>query len=747
MRGIIRSRRGLATGFRRGRWLVLGAIALASITAAGTAFGSAGFPASAPAQAVAGNPGVPGFPNQVFHETFEVGQGVNATKLANYVGVNGQTHTADPFWLRYDQCNGVLMRYEMPHITGEYCEVGGRDTREARNNTRRLADVLGQLEAGVVGSTNSATPVNASNATTKLNHAVTAFTHTVNGPNNAVMIKTSPLNIAADETRFYVASVDVAELSCTHMGGANNSALRFSFLTGASEWNITSSAIRACQAPNVRYYDSPWLDGGWFYGGNYVAAGTFHTDGSALLTPAQMLGLQVQMRNEIGATDGNDSAFDNIRIYDATPQLDKSFSPAEVRVGETSRLTLTVTNTSDLAEKAGWSFTDTLPSGLVIANTPNVASTCDATVTAPSGGAAVTVADGVLDKGEAFCEVSVDVTSTTAGDYTNGSSNITSRTGVLPPEPATVTFTPLPKLELTKTSDGSTSSRVGDTVTYTVEATNTGAGDFTAVNPAVVIDDLSGVLDDAEAPQNIAASIGGNAVAVPTYQQPLIAWSGALASGETVVITYTVKLKAGGDRLVENIAFPSETPFDPQNPPVTPECGVDGAVCTDFPLQLLGSLTWEKTSAAPQSELLAGSEWSLVPLDSNGNEIPAEAVAVVDCVEDSAADCTGADVNPAAGELKLVDLEMGTYHLHETRAPVGYRLLTAPVVVTLDDASLDAQGNLDLGAIENQMQDVPSIPLTGGESEQSYLFAGGGAALLALLLIALRLRKKILPLT
>lgn len=732
---------------RRRNSLLHGLVMFTTLIAASLLFIEADGISSPSAQAAAGTPTVPSPPKLVFHESFEVGQGVNATKLANYVGINGQTHTADPFWLRYDQCNGVLMRYEMPHITGEYCEVGGRDTREARNNTRRLADVLGQLEAGIVGSTISATPVNASNATTKLNHAVTAFTHTVNGPSNAVMIRTSPLNIGADETRFYVASVDVAELSCTHMGGVNNSALRFSFLTGASEWNITSSAIRACQAPNVRYYDSPWLDGGWFYGGNYVAAGTFHTDGSALLTPAQMLGLQVQMRNEIGATDGNDSAFDNIRIYDATPQLDKSFSPSEVRVGEASRLTLTVTNTTDLAEKAGWSFTDTLPSGLVIANNPNVASTCHATVTAPSGGSAVTVADGVLDKGEAFCEVSVDVTSLTAGDYTNDSSNITSRTGVLPPDPATVTFIPLPKLELAKTSGGSTSSRVGDTVTYTVEATNIGAGDFTTANPAVVIDDLSGVLDDAEAPQNITASIGGSPVTAPSYQQPLIAWSGALASGESVVITYTVKLKAGGDRLVENIAFPSEPPFDPQNPPVTPECGVDGAVCTDFPLPLFGSLTWEKTSAAPQSELLTGSEWSLVPLDSNGVEIPAEAVAVVDCVEASMADCTGADVNPAAGELKLVDLELGTYHLHETRAPVGYRLLTTPVVVTLDEASLDAQGALSLGAIENEMQGVPVIPLTGGESEQSYLFAGGAAALLALLLIALRLRKKILPLT
>src|SRR5690625_2802980 len=48
-------------------------------------------------------------------------------------------------------------------------------------------------------------------------------------------------------------------------------------------------------------------------------------------------------------------------------------------------------------------------------------------------------------------------------------------------------------LEVDKSSNATENTRVGDTVTYTVSATNTGDADYTEADPAVVIDDLSGV--------------------------------------------------------------------------------------------------------------------------------------------------------------------------------------------------------------------------------------------------------------
>ena len=47
------------------------------------------------------------------------------------------------------------------------------------------------------------------------------------------------------------------------------------------------------------------------------------------------------MRNGNGSATGNDGGFDNVRVLDATPQLDKSFSPARQIVGQPTTLTFT----------------------------------------------------------------------------------------------------------------------------------------------------------------------------------------------------------------------------------------------------------------------------------------------------------------------------------------------------------------------------------------------------------------------
>ncbi|MFT4158107.1 MAG: CshA/CshB family fibrillar adhesin-related protein [Microbacterium sp.] len=119
----------------------------------------------------------------------------------------------------------------------------------------------------------------------------------------------------------------------------------------------------------------------------------------------------------------------------------------------------------------------------------------------------------------------------------------------------------LPKLKITKESDATAASRVGDTVTYTVTATNIGETDFTTGYPAVIVDDLTDVLDDATYNGDAAANRTGTL----TGPNPL-AWTGALAAGDTVTLTYSVTLKAGGDGTVHNVAWVPETP-DSRTPP------------------------------------------------------------------------------------------------------------------------------------------------------------------------------------
>lgn len=151
-------------------------------------------------------------------------------------------------------------------------------------------------------------------------------------------------------------------------------------------------------------------------------------------------------------------------------------------------------------------------------------------------------------------------------------------------------------LEIEKSVDNP-DARPGDVVTYTITATNTGTGDFTAENPAVVIDDLSGVLDDATFTSAIS-DVGED----PVFDSPRLTWSGALGSGDTMTLIYSATIIPGGDGVVENIAF--QPPCDPEDPacdPVTPECvgGVDPA--TGLPCDtvetLLPRLTVDKSAS------------------------------------------------------------------------------------------------------------------------------------------------------
>ncbi|AJR18835.1 DUF7507 domain-containing protein [Pimelobacter simplex] len=568
---------------------------LAGLAASGTAAPLAMAPASSVLAAAApGNPGVPAAPVQVFHEDFENGVGATASRLPGYTGAQGQTYTGAAFWTDQGQCNGVILQYASTTFPSGFCTTGN----SAQPNVRRIADVLGQVEAGVVGSTSTATPVNGSTAATQRNHAVTAWTGNVNGADNQIVAQSSPFRLTPNGKRFYTTSVNVAEVSCTYLNGANNSRLDFVLLAGTQEIPVNSDPIRACRDSNVRYYTSPPL-GGWGNGGNYVAAGRYYSDSSALIDTDQVSQLALRMRNQVGSSQGNDFGWDELRLFDATPQLDKAFSPGSVPVGGTSTLTFTVTNTSELAEKAGWAFTDALPDGLLVADPAGIGGTCRATTTATPGSSTITVADGTLAEGERSCTITVQVTSKRPGPadptpivFENGPDNLTT-SGLNPPGTAKVEFFTRPELTLAKTSTGTGASRVGDTVGYTVTGTNTGTGNYTADKPAVVVDDLSGVLDDADlVGGSLRARVNGVPVDPPRLEGSRLVWEGPLPVDQDVVIDYDVVLKKGGDSRVANTAFPADGPYDGDDPPASPACGQQGAVCTEV---LLPAITLDKS--------------------------------------------------------------------------------------------------------------------------------------------------------
>lgn len=209
----------------------------------------------------------------------------------------------------------------------------------------------------------------------------------------------------------------------------------------------------------------------------------------------------------------------------------------------------------------------------------------------------------------------------------------------------------LPGLAIEKISDATADTRPGDTVTYTVRATNTGTTPFTTQYPAVVVDDLAGVLDDADYADDASADRAGTV----SYASPLLSWTGALAVGDRVEITYSTVVKGGGDGTARNVAW---APADPKNP-VTPDCAdavdgrdpVTGESCAEA-VHLLPKLTVKKTALTADLPAVGGTARFRVELTNSGpGAFTAVAPAVVrddliEVLDDATFDAATSDVDP-----------------------------------------------------------------------------------------------------
>ncbi|MEN0084686.1 MAG: hypothetical protein AAGC66_07950 [Leifsonia sp.] len=358
-----------------------------------------------PAQAAPGTPGTAQAPTTVFQENFENGVANVPVGLTAYTGASGQKYTADNVWLT--NCNGQIRNFNTP-IT----DLGNCGASDYTASLNQLAYALG---------------VHAGSATPATNHAVTAFTANNPGANATEFQTASNIALASSSGRFLTFSVDTAAMNCQ----ASAPLYQFAFLNQAGAATNVGGQINACSSgQTVNVPASGAIPA------QALNVGTYTSNGSLLFSGSS---LGIRMQNANGSGVGNDAAFDNIRILDVTPQLDKAFTPTSVQTGGTSTLTFTVTNTSELASKTGWGFTDTLPAGLTVAN-GTVGGTCNATTTATAGGTSIAVTNGTLAAGQTSCTITVQVTSPVAGSFTNGPGNV-STVGLNPPGNTTVTFT------------------------------------------------------------------------------------------------------------------------------------------------------------------------------------------------------------------------------------------------------------------------------------------------------------------
>ncbi len=130
-----------------------------------------------------------------------------------------------------------------------------------------------------------------------------------------------------------------------------------------------------------------------------------------------------------GAAPGTYSSQNDLTFYSYQPQLSKRFGATALTVPQSTTLTFTIDNVPGALPQSTLGFTDTFPAGLTISSAV-LSNTCNGSVTTAAGAAigvgatSVRLANGSMASGTSRCTIQVSVTSTTAGAYTNGRSNI-----------------------------------------------------------------------------------------------------------------------------------------------------------------------------------------------------------------------------------------------------------------------------------------------------------------------------------
>ncbi|MGJ8628474.1 MAG: hypothetical protein ACSHXB_16050 [Sulfitobacter sp.] len=155
------------------------------------------------------------------------------------------------------------------------------------------------------------------------------------------------------------------------------------------------------------------------------------------------------------------------------PGFAKSFAPNVVLQGDTSVLTLVVDNTGNAIQADTLAFTDTFPSGLVVADAPSATNTCGGTLVATAGSAVVSLTGGTVAEA-ASCEVSVRVRALNSGALNNVTSPLTSTLQASGTASATLTATAAPTPDFTKVFAVSSLTQ-GDVTTLTLSVDNSGS--------------------------------------------------------------------------------------------------------------------------------------------------------------------------------------------------------------------------------------------------------------------------------
>ena len=238
---------------------------------------------------------------------------------------------------------------------------------------------------------------------------------------------------------------------------------------------------------------------------------------------------------------------------------------------------------------------------------------------------------GVLQPGETVTiTYSVTVEAQAVGqelqNRVSGSAKPPGLPPITPPPTDTEHRVPTPGFDIDKTSEPASGTEVhpGQRITYTVTGENTGA---TRLDPVVITDDLSGVLDFATFESGSeTAEIAGAAAGSLVLNEALkrLTWTGALEPGEIVVISYSIIVNddASG-QLLENRVTGSAEP--PGLPPIEPP-----PVDTEHPVPTPGFEIVKRSAPLSGATVMPGDRVSYTVRGENTGETVLDPVVLID---------------------------------------------------------------------------------------------------------------------
>jgi len=400
----------------------------------------------------------------------------------------------------------------------------------------------------------------------------------------------------------------------------------------------------------------------------------------------------------------------------------------------TYTVTVTSTGTGDYTAETPASFTDDLSGVLDDATYNNDAAVSysgASTSDAPTVSGNTLSWAGPLTAGEvATITYSVTVNTPDTGDHNLHNVVTPPDTGTCDPADSCETTTPVQSFTYAKTSNVVETTE-GGTVDYTITVTNTGKVDYTATEPATVTDDMFDVLDDAK--YNDDATNGA------TLDGKTLTWSGPLAVGQTVEITYSVTVDQPdtGNKSLHNVVT-SDTPGS--------SCDTTEGCETTTPV---GSYTVTKTVDTTKAAEGDTVGYTVTVQNTGKTDYTADKPAsfkddmsgVLDDATYNKDASDGATVSGTtlswAGPLQIGQTVKVTYSVTVNTPDKGDRKLGNVVVPTGDGGSCDPDG----ACTTNTPVDPPVPPAAAGGTPPGLAFTGtdliGPGIALALLLLAL----------